>query len=139
MKDVEMIEDNEDIADNAQDLIKQVQKQGIIVKDRKKGEPVELKSGHEAYFALLADDMIKLSVKYSKDVHDVHKLFYEVSCNRERLVSVLEEKESKCKWSQLEDLALKGPIDSASFQCVARLKGEKEVDERLRFLGLKQQ
>jgi hypothetical protein len=57
---------------------------------------------------LIADDMIKLAEKHKKDVGVIHKIFYEVSCDRDALVEVLTDKESQVpRWTTLEDLALK--------------------------------
>ena len=46
--------------------------------------------GEVAFFALLAADMLELAEKYKRDVDQVHKLFFEVSCDREKLVRLLE-------------------------------------------------
>ena len=54
--------------------------------------------GEVAFFALLASDMLDLAEKYKRDVDDVHRLFFEVSCDREKLVKLLEGKQSMQKW-----------------------------------------
>ena len=46
--------------------------------------------GEVAFFALLASDMLDLAEKYKRDVDDVHRLFFEVSCDREKLIKLLE-------------------------------------------------
>lgn len=46
---------------------------------------VDLKSGQESYFALLAAEMMKIADEYGKDVHSVHKVFYGVSCDHARM------------------------------------------------------
>ena len=43
---------------------------------------VNVTSGEEAYFALLAADMLDIAEKYKRDVDDIHKIFFEVSCDR---------------------------------------------------------
>ena len=67
---------------------------------------VKITSAESAFFALLASDMLTLSEKYKRDVDDVHKLFFEVSCDREKLVKLLEGG-NVSKWQLLEDLAIK--------------------------------
>lgn len=36
--------------------------------------------GKEMYFALLAQDLMSIADKYKRDIDDVHKKFFEVSC-----------------------------------------------------------
>ena len=67
--------------------------------------------GEVAFFALLASDMLDLAEKYKRDVDDVHRLFFEVSCDRDKLVKLLECKNVQ-KWEQIEDLAVKDGQDS---------------------------
>jgi hypothetical protein len=107
------------------------------VTDKKTEERVELKTGQEAFYALLAQDLLKLAQEYERDVAEVHKIFYQVSCNREKLQAVLEEKlDSKVCWTTLEDLALKNDKSNKAYQVVLMDRGEKEVKEREAFLGL---
>lgn len=47
-------------------------------------------NGQEAYFALLAQDLLDLADKYKRDIDEVHKIFFEVSCQRDKLIKVLE-------------------------------------------------
>ena len=84
---------------------------------------------------LLAQDILSLAEKFSKDVDEVHKVFYEVSCNRDALIKVLENKSVKCRWSQLEDLALKD-LASEAFKHVQSTKGTEEVERRRKFLQI---
>jgi hypothetical protein len=49
-------------------------------------------TAEEALFLLIAQDMLEIAEKYKKDVGAVHKIFYEVSCDRDALIEVLEEK-----------------------------------------------
>lgn len=65
------------------------------------------KDGNEALFMLIAQDMIELSERHNKPVEELHRLFYEVSCDRERLLELLAGKDIP-RWTVLEDLALKG-------------------------------
>jgi hypothetical protein len=51
---------------------------------------VNVTSGEEAYFALLAADMLDIAEKYKRDVDDIHKIFFEVSCDREKLIKILD-------------------------------------------------
>jgi hypothetical protein len=74
--------------------------------------------GEEGFFALLASDMLDLAEKYKRDVDDVHRLFFEVSCDREKLVKLLEGKQSVQKWEEILDLAVKDKHDSMAFKYV---------------------
>jgi len=62
--------------------------------------------------------MLTLAEKYRKCVNEVHKIFYEVSCDRDELIKVLEDKTGTAKvvrWSVLEDLALKGKQENEAY------------------------
>ena len=95
-------ENNQKLA-NSQELIEQVMKQGIVVTKKDDGQQVNIGSGQEAYYALLAQDMLNISVKYGRDCGEVHLLFYQVSCNRENLISYLEGQKGIAKWTTLEE------------------------------------
>ena len=132
-------EDQENINVNSQTSkeLKEQAEKSIWVTDKKTEERVELKTGQEAFYALLAQDLLKLAQEYERDVAEVHKIFYQVSCNREKLQAVLEEKlDSKVCWTTLEDLALKNEKSNKAYQVVLMDRGEKEVKEREAFLGL---
>ena len=66
-----------------------VDKKGIVVEDKHTEKPVEIKTGQEAYFALLAHDMLNISHKFHRKLEEVHTIFYEVSCDRDKLISIL--------------------------------------------------
>lgn len=69
----------------------------------KKGDDqrkVEIVTGEQAFFALIAHDMIELSKRYRKDVDELHKIFYTISCDREKLIKWLEGKKVD-KWDLL--------------------------------------
>jgi hypothetical protein len=101
------------------------------------GEVLKISESEEAFFALLAQDMIDLSKEYKKPVHELHELFHQVSCNREKLVRLLEGKSNVVKWEMLEDLALKEyKANSPSYQHVLKVKGSTECEERRRYLEL---
>jgi len=101
------------------------------------GEVLKISESEEAFFALLAQDMIDLSKEYKKPVHELHELFHQVSCNREKLVRLLEGKSNVVKWEMLEDLALKEyKANSPSYQHVLKVKGSAECEERRRYLEL---
>ena len=132
-------EDQENINVNSQTSkeLKEQAEKSVWVTDKKTEERVELKTGQEAFYALLAQDLLKLAQEYERDVAEVHKIFYQVSCNREKLQAVLEEKlDSKVCWTTLEDLALKNEKSNKAYQVVLMDRGEKEVKEREAFLGL---
>jgi hypothetical protein len=52
-----------------QEMIDQVQKQRIQVTEKEGGSVVDVQTGQEAYFALLAREMLEVASKYGKDVH----------------------------------------------------------------------
>lgn len=71
-EDVEMAyEKNEPdfIERRKQEMIDQVQKQRIQVTEKDGGSVVDVQTGQEAYFALLAREMLEVASKYDKDVH----------------------------------------------------------------------
>ena len=57
-----------------EELMEAVQKEGIVVYKRNDEEKreVHLSSGEDAFFALLATDMLDLAEKYRRNVDDVH-------------------------------------------------------------------
>ena len=120
----------------SQELLDNVERQGIVVKEN--GNKVEITSGQEAFFALLAQDMFVIAQTYGKDIQEVHKIFYEVSCDREKLIKVLENDATVKRWQTLEDLALRHPEDTPSFQVVLDDKGSDEVIARKTFLEIQQ-
>ena len=124
MEDVGEDKENQEIAANSQELLDMVTKQGIVVTSKETGSKVDINSGQEAYFALLAQDMISIADKYKKDVMEVHQLFYQVSCNREKLISLLSGKSGVTKWSTLEDLAIRNEKESLSYKHVLAEKGQ---------------
>jgi hypothetical protein len=60
----------------------------------------------------LAEDMLKLADKYKKPIDELHHLFFMVSCDRKKLIQVLEGKVDIKQWSPLEDLALLDHFES---------------------------
>ena len=74
---------------NSQEMIEEVKQSSIIVQEKGTGSPVEVITGQQAYFALLAQDLINIATKYEYDIAEVHKIFYEVSCNRDKLIEVI--------------------------------------------------
>jgi hypothetical protein len=143
MADTEMAADedkeNAVLNANSQDLLDMVSNKGIVVREKGgTGQPIELVTGQEAYFALLAQDMLAIATHFSVGVQEVHKIFYEVNCNRENLLKVLADKEGHQvkRWQTLEDLALRHSEDTLSFQVVLNDKGREEVNLRKAFLEL---
>lgn len=91
--------------------------------------------GKEAYFGLLAQDMLQIAEKYKTDIDEVHKAFYGVSCNREKLIKFLGSEGRIQLWTELEDIALKDG-QGVAYNHVLKSRGEFEVDERKRFLEI---
>jgi hypothetical protein len=65
--------------------------------------------------------MMELSEKYKRDIDSIHSMFFEVSCDREKLVKLLEGRKIE-KWKTLEDLAVREGQDSMSYQHVSEYK-----------------
>jgi hypothetical protein len=86
--------------------------------------------------------MLDLADKYRRDVDEVHKIFFEVSCDRDRLVRILEAGGSsglgRERWQLLEDLALKDGPEVEAYKYVTDTKGPAEVEKRRRFLEISQ-
>lgn len=61
--------------------------------------------------------MLELADKYKRDVDDLHRMFFEVNCERDRLVKILEGQKVE-KWQVMEDLAIKDDPSSLSFKYV---------------------
>jgi len=101
-QDVEMIDQR--VADKMRDHLT---RQDIVVRDSETGAAKSVEEGKEAFFAMIAQDMLSLSEKFDKDIDEVHKIFYQLSCNRDKLVKFLNGDKVPTLWSELEDLALK--------------------------------
>ena len=65
----------------------------------------------------------------------MHRIFYEVNCEREKLIKNLEG-QRVLAWTPLEDLALRSQVESEEFQFVVSEKGEQAVTDRKKFLQL---
>ena len=85
----------------SQELLDMVEKQGIVVTDKSKNEQQPPQNGQEAYFALLANDLANIAMTFQKDIHEVHKIFYEVSCDRDKLISFLNRDPTVKRWEPL--------------------------------------
>ena len=78
--------------------------------------------------------MNAMAIEKDIDIAEVHRIFYQVSCKREKLSKAID---GTIKvWTTLEDLALKNDKQSKAYQVVLADKGEAEVREREIFLGL---
>jgi hypothetical protein len=86
---------------------------------------------------MIAQDMLTLAEKHKKCVNEIHKIFYEVSCDRDQLIKVLEGDKQVVRWSVLEDLALKGKQENEAYQHVMHTMGERETHDRAVFLGIR--
>jgi hypothetical protein len=113
--------------------------EGLLVyrRDDEEKRTVEVTNGEVAFFALLAQDMLDLADKYKRDVDDVHRMFFEVSCDRNLLIKLLEGQKGVPKWELIEDLAVKDQASSEAYKYVLSQKGEDEVRKRRMFLQMK--
>ena len=105
-------------------------------------------SARDAFFALMAIKMMKLSQKYNRKLEDLHDIFYTVSCDWQRLEEVLqassnesnpngmEVDKTSLQWSVLEDLAVRDDRDMEAYKHVVEKKGEAEVEQRRAFLEI---
>ena len=57
---------------------------------RGKGTQDGAGQGEEAFYALIANEMFKVAAQYSKDIAEVHRIFYQVSCKRDKLTLALQ-------------------------------------------------
>ena len=92
-------------------------------------------SGEEAYFALLAADLMAIAEKYRRDIEEIHKIFFQLSCDREKLIKVLDGQKVQ-KWEILEDLAIKNDKTTEEYRYMVHEKGEGEVTKRRMFLEI---
>ena len=105
MSDGEVDKENDHFAQNAPQLLNMVENQGIVVTQKETGDRVEIDRGQEAFYALLANEMNAMAIKKDIDIAEVHRIFYQVSCKREKLSDAID---GTIKvWTTLEDLALK--------------------------------
>ena len=79
---------------------------------------------------------MSVSRKYQKDIEEIHRLYFSVSCDREKLIKYLNGDKSVPLWTELEDLALKDRSRGLMYNHVLKTKGEKEVEERMYFLEI---
>jgi len=125
---------------NQRELKQAFERENLVVvkrfgEDRRVNQTTDLE---EIYFALLAQDMMQLAAKYKRDIDEIHKIFFEVSCDREKLIKILEGKNVD-KWSLLEDLALEGDPNAEGYRYVRSQKGEVAVEQRKYFLEINNQ
>ena len=126
--------ENDHFSQNATQLLDMVESQGIVVTSKETGDKVEIDRGQEAFYALLANEMNNIAAEKEMDIAEVHRIFYQVSCKRDKLRDAIDGKIRV--WTTLEDLALKNDRQSKAFQVVLADKGEAEIREREAFLGL---
>lgn len=113
---------------NDAQLKNQVNQHGIQVFTKDTGEKKEIDSAEEAYFALLAKQMLDLAARYKKDIEYIHDLYFNVSANQEKMIRYLEGCKQTKPWGHLEDLALQDDPESPSFKYVLNDRGQEEVN-----------
>ena len=82
--------------------------------------------------------MMIIARKYSKEVEEVHKIYYSASCDQDKLIKHLNGEKDVVLWTELEDLALRDLSRGLMYCHVLKIKGEKEVEDRKRFLNQEQ-
>ena len=87
-------------------------------------------------FVELAHDMMSIAIQFSLTIDEVHKLYYSVSCDPEKLIKHLNGDKSVAIWTELEDLALRDQQRGLMYSHVVKMKGEPEVEIRKRFLEI---
>jgi len=87
-------------------------------------------------FVELARDMMSVAIQFALTIDEVHKLYYSVSCDREKLIRHLNGDKSVATWTELEDLALRDQVRGLMYSHVVKTKGELEVETRKRFLEI---
>ena len=70
-------------------MINLIECKKLVVANKLTHEPVEINTGKKAFFALLQNDLSNLADSYNAEIEDVYKTFYQVSCDREKLVVIL--------------------------------------------------
>ena len=115
-------------------MLEAVQNEGIVVYKKNDDEKrmVNITKGEEAFFALLASDMLELADKYKRDVDEIHKMFFQVNCEREKLIKLLDGQKIEkylyiiyiYRWQLIEDLAIKDDAQAETFKYVVHQKGE---------------
>ncbi len=96
---------------------------------------MEVNEGNTALFALLSNELNKLSIKYKKDIEELMNSFFNVNCNREKMIKFLEGCKDVKLWTPLEDIAIIKK-DSEEYKVVEEDRGEDEVEERRKFLEI---
>ena len=106
-----------------QEIISVIESSHLNVYQKQEGgQQKEIKNlkSQEAFFALVARDMMLLAEKYKKSIEEVHQMFLSVSCDRASLIKLLEAKgDSKAAgvvtWNTLEDLALTNGPENVTY------------------------
>jgi len=63
------------------------------------------------------------------------EIFESVSCSKSHLKWALEKK-TYTKWTDIDDIGLKGSEDTPEYQHLLKTKGADEVERRKKFLGI---
>ena len=122
MSDDEVDKENDHFQANAPQLHRMVEDRGIVVTSKESGDKVDIETGTEAFYALLANEMNQIAIEKDIDIALVHRIFYQVCCKREKLSDAID---GRIKvWTTLEDLALKNDKKSKAYQVVLADKGE---------------
>jgi seryl-tRNA synthetase len=91
--DMEFEQENINLKNLNSDQVQEaMKKQDLMVFSRWNNEERQITHDEtdKGYFALLASEMLEIADKYKRDVEEVHKIFFEVSCQKDKLIKILE-------------------------------------------------
>ena len=63
-------------------------------------------------------------------------MFFLVSCNKKKLIEMLQGSAFSTQWNELEDYALSMGTESGQYKYLLKAKGAEEMLRRKKFLGI---
>lgn len=87
----------------------------------------------EGRWTRLLKEMEKFSEEFNTTIEEVMNIYEQVCCCKKRLRLALAG--TYKAWSKMEDMGLKD-IDSAEYKNLVRLRGQEDVDRRIKFLEM---
>jgi hypothetical protein len=92
-------------------------------------------TNEEGMFERLRMDLQRIGQDYGVDEEIVNETFFQVSCNKSKLIEVLKG-QNFTKWNELEDMALTMDPNSVQYKYLLKVKGTDEIIRRKKFLAL---